>query len=47
MFGPSFGLTPVFAEGDTVLWGRQDFFSHFTITFEPHPELGPLVHLDR
>ncbi|MHB1539148.1 MAG: aspartyl protease family protein [Solirubrobacteraceae bacterium] len=46
MFGVSFELTPAFAQGNTVLWGRADFFPHFKITFEQHAELGPIMHID-
>jgi hypothetical protein len=46
MFGQPFDLAPAFAQGDTVLWGRRDFFSYFKITFENHARFGPIFHLE-
>jgi hypothetical protein len=46
MFGAPFELAPAFAQGNTVLWGRADFFRHFRIAFERHAELGLIMHID-
>lgn len=45
-WGPEIAFAPVFADGDTALFGRSDFFAHFTITFDEDPNHGPVFHLD-
>jgi hypothetical protein len=35
LWGPIFDLDPAFSEDDAFIWGREDFFEAFAITFEP------------
>ena len=46
-FGPEFEIRPVFSEKGSFILGREDFFSHFTITFTP-PQYGsdPVLTLE-
>jgi len=46
LWGPEIAFAPVFADGDTALFGRSDFFAHFTITFVQEPTHGPVFQLD-
>ena len=43
-WGPAFTLRPVFIDGSSLLLGRADFFSVFTVTFEEGR--GRIFHLD-
>jgi hypothetical protein len=43
-WGPVFPLAPVFIDGSSLLLGRADFFSVFTVTFEEGR--GRVFHLD-
>jgi hypothetical protein len=43
-WGPAFTLSPVFIDGSSLLLGRADFFSVFTVTFEEGR--GRIFHLD-
>jgi hypothetical protein len=43
-WGPAFTLSPVFIDGGSLLLGRADFFSVFTVTFEEGR--GRIFHLD-
>jgi hypothetical protein len=42
--GPAFPLAPVFIDGSSLLLGRADCFSVFTVTFEEGR--GRVFHLD-
>jgi hypothetical protein len=46
LWGPKFRLVPAFAETDTALFGRADFFKAFVITFAGDAEKGDIFHLD-
>ena len=35
LWGPEFLVDPGFSEKEAFLWGRQDFFNAFAISFEP------------
>ena len=43
-WGPAFTLRPVFIDDSSLLLGRADFFSVFTVTFEEGR--GRIFHLD-
>jgi hypothetical protein len=43
-WGPAFTLSPVFIDDSSLLLGRADFFSVFTVTFEEGR--GRVFHLD-
>jgi hypothetical protein len=44
LWGPAFELTPEFAKDTVALFGRQDFFETFIVTFKQPG--GPVFHLD-
>lgn len=46
LWGPTIKLQPVFADGEHALFGRLDFFKHFSITFANDATHGPVFHLD-
>jgi hypothetical protein len=44
LWGPEFELAPEFAKDTVALFGRQDFFETFIVTFKQPG--GPVFHLD-
>lgn len=46
LWGPSMSLRPTFADETSALWGRDDFFQAFVITFAQDPTYGEVFYLD-